>query len=125
MLGTTSASPSTTPPPEKLPGELGKKIILKREKIPRKIYINGELQFEVTTRYLPEVGALRFKIWRFLRNQVGWNVGHNLSIGGREQEYSGTHLKGIVTDVQVSSKCLTVTLLPLRKDSVTILAPSP
>ena len=33
--------------------------------------------------------------------QVGWNVGHNLTIGGRELAYSGTHLKGIVTDVQV------------------------
>ena len=31
-------------------------------------------------------------------------MGHNLTIGGRELEYSGTHLKGIVTDVQVSSK---------------------
>ena len=37
-----------------------------------------------------------------MRDQVGWNVGHNLSIGGRELEYSGTHLKGIVTDVQVT-----------------------
>ena len=34
-------------------------------------------------------------------NQVGWNVGQNLSIGGRELPYSGTNLKGIVTDVQV------------------------
>ena len=33
--------------------------------------------------------------------QVGWNVGHNLTIGGRELPYSGTHLKGIVTDAQV------------------------
>ena len=37
-----------------------------------------------------------------MNGQVGWNVGHNLTIGGRELEYSGTHLKGIVTDVQVS-----------------------
>ena len=37
-----------------------------------------------------------------MKSQVGWNVGHNLSIGGRELPYSGTHLKGIVTDVQVS-----------------------
>ena len=37
-----------------------------------------------------------------MRDQVGWNVGHNLTIGGRELEYGGTHLKGIVTDVQVT-----------------------
>ena len=37
-----------------------------------------------------------------MNGQVGWNVGHNLTIGGRELEYSATHLKGIVTDVQVS-----------------------
>ena len=77
------------------------KKTLSEKKIPRKIYINGELNYEFTTEYIPEVGAIRMR--RFLRNQVGWNVGHNLTIGGRELEYSGTHLKGIVTDVQVLS----------------------
>ena len=48
-----------------------------------------------------------------MRDQVGWNVGHNLSIGGRELEYSGTHLKGIVTDVQVTK--LTIKCLGWRK----------
>ena len=37
-----------------------------------------------------------------MRKQVGWNVGHNLTIGGRELAYSSSeHLKGLVTDVQV------------------------
>ena len=33
--------------------------------------------------------------------QVVWKIGHNLTIGGREFQYSGSNLKGIVTDVQV------------------------
>ena len=37
-----------------------------------------------------------------MRKQVGWNVGHNLTIGGRELAYSSSeHLQGSVTDVQV------------------------
>ena len=34
--------------------------------------------------------------------QVVWKIGHNLTIGGREFQYSNVHLKGIVTDVQVA-----------------------
>ena len=34
--------------------------------------------------------------------QVVWKIGHNLTIGGREYPYSGSNLKGIVTDVQVA-----------------------
>ena len=34
--------------------------------------------------------------------QVVWKIGHNLTIGGREFQYSGSNLKGIVTDVQVA-----------------------
>ena len=47
-----------------------------------------------------------------VKTQVGWNIGRNLTIGGREFPYAGYHLKGIVTDVQVES-CLhlKVTLL--------------
>ena len=37
--------------------------------------------------------------------QVGWNIGHNLTIGGLDWRFPSvgpTHLKGIVTDVQVA-----------------------
>ena len=37
-----------------------------------------------------------------MREQVGWKIGHNLTIGGREIAYSSSeHLQGIVTDIQV------------------------
>ena len=50
-----------------------------------------------------------------MESQVGWNVGHNLSIGGRELPYSGTHLKGIVTDVQVSKFPISKSHFVLKK----------
>ena len=50
-------------------------------------------------------------------HQVGWNVGHNLSIGGRELSYSGTHLKGIVTDVQVSKLSVSKSRFVLKEMS--------
>ena len=34
------------------------------KKIFRKIYLNGELNFEVTTKFLPEVRTFKFKIPR-------------------------------------------------------------
>ena len=57
----------------------------------------------------------RFELYNVMREQVGWNVGHNLSIGGRELEYSGTHLKGIVTDVQVSKLTILKSYLGQRE----------
>ena len=59
----------------------------------RVFYIDGELNFQTTTKYLPE---------------TLWPAGHNLTIGGREIAYSGVHFNGLVTDVQVFSRKLSV-----------------
>ena len=45
------------------------KKTLSEKKIPRKIYVNGELNYEFTTEYIPEVGAIR--MWRFFE-KTGW-----------------------------------------------------
>ena len=56
-------------------------------------YVDGQLNFQTTTKYLPG---------------TKWPKGHNLTIGGREIAYSGVHFNGLVTDVQVFSRKLSV-----------------
>ena len=58
----------------------------------REFYIDGELNHQTITKYLPE---------------SSWPKGHNLTIGGREIPFSaGVHFNGLVTDVQLFSRKL-------------------
>ena len=57
----------------------------------REFYVDGKLNFQATTKYLPD---------------TKWPKGHNLTIGGREISYSGVHFHGLVTDVQLFSRKL-------------------
>ena len=58
----------------------------------RLIYANGRLIFQFTSDYLKE---------------VKWPNGHNFTLGGREIEYAGDHLNGMITDVQIFSRKIT------------------
>ena len=62
-----------------------------REGAERIIYADGKLNFQFTTAYLEE---------------IKWLKGHNFTFGGRFFQYSGVHLNGLVTDVQIFSRKL-------------------
>ena len=57
----------------------------------RLIYVDGELNFNFTSAFLPE---------------TLWPWGNNFTFGGRELKHKLYHLDGWVTDVQVYSKPL-------------------
>lgn len=60
----------------------------------RTVYVNGELNFNYTTAFLPS---------------TIWPIGRTFTFGGREQnmQYTGYPLNGYMTDVQIFSKGLT------------------
>ena len=55
----------------------------------RIIYADGKFNFQFTTAFLEE---------------VKWLKGHNFTFGGRKFKYSGVHLHGMITDVQIFSR---------------------
>jgi hypothetical protein len=55
----------------------------------RIIYANGKFNFQFTTAFLEE---------------VKWLKGHNFTFGGRKFKYSGVHLNGMITDIQIFSR---------------------
>ena len=55
----------------------------------RIIYADGKFNFQFTTAFLEE---------------VKWLKGHNFTFGGRKFKYSGVHLDGMITDVQIFSR---------------------
>ena len=57
----------------------------------RLIYVDGELNFNFTSAFLPE---------------TLWPLGNNFTFGGREFKHKSYHLDGWITDVQVYSKPL-------------------
>ena len=58
----------------------------------RELYLDGELNYQTSTGYLPE---------------SIWQRGHNLTIGAREFPFSaGVNFNGQVTDVQLFSRKL-------------------
>ena len=57
----------------------------------RNIFADGEFNFNFTSAFLPE---------------SVWPAGHNFTFGGRELKYSGVHLIGFMTDVQIFSRSL-------------------
>merc|ERR1711892_357127 len=57
----------------------------------RVIYADGKFNFRFTTAFLDE---------------IKWLKGHNFTFGGRKFTYSGVHLNGMITDVQIFSRKL-------------------
>ena len=80
-------------------GSSRKKIV----KYFRLIYLNGKLNFNVSTRFITEV---RYEHLHNSVFQVNWTPRNNLTIGGSETPLYKHNLKGQITDVQVWGRTL-------------------